>query len=78
MNEAYLNLGFPIILRKDEFKQVWSYYYCIRKDYTVGAVSANTPNEAIEYMMNTFELTPVAMHFYERYVHVDLYFILKH
>jgi hypothetical protein len=78
MNEAYLNLGFPIILRKDEFKEMWFYYFhrC-RGDYKSYQVAANSPNEAIE-AMNTIGLTPIAMHFYEDYHEVILYFILKH
>lgn len=78
MNEAYLNLGFPIILRKDEFQEMWFYYFSIRQDYHTHYLCAKSPNGAIEEM-NQLGLIPIAMHFFEGDVFgVRLHFIAKY
>lgn len=62
MNEAYLELGYPIILDNYLFKQMWREYFFARPAYGCESVMSDSPTSAIEYI-KIYQRNPIAMHF---------------
>lgn len=74
MNEAYLNLGFPMIVNQDEWIQFYCQYFDTGQFAYVVAVG---PNQAIE-KVHALGHVPLVMRF--GYAHSDsvfLYYIKK-
>lgn len=60
MNEAYLSLGYPIIVSRDEW--IGLYWSTPTTGGKYRSIYASSPNQAIEHM-HAQEITPLAMHF---------------
>jgi hypothetical protein len=76
MNEAYLNLGFPIILAMDDWKALFEQFDSKNDCYRTGIIFSLSPNTAIETLKDkNREIT--AMHFIHNSYYVVLCYIIK-